>query len=222
MVHEIGKNEPLRAKLVMEALGDEKRLEIVQALLQNRQLTASQISGAVNVTVPTVLHHLTLLHNAGLVRFKYVKLDTVGREVKHHYVVDPMIYLQIDLESFSLIRSLENIRDLALQYINAQRAKELLPPPGGFRVADIQEVLRVDSRVAEVVCDWLMENTEEISMHLALIARKIFGDRPQIRIEDLMNQLHIDQQWAFSILNDLVRSGDFKLVDMSTITPNRL
>jgi len=131
MVNEIGKNEPLRAKLAMEALSDEKRLEIIQALLQSgrKGMTASQISQAVHITVPTVLHHLALLSGADLIRFKYVKLNSVGREVKHHYVVDPLIYLQVDLETFSLIRSLENIRDLAIQYINAQTAKGLLPPP---------------------------------------------------------------------------------------------
>jgi len=221
MVNQIGKNEPLKAKRVMEAVSDEKRLEIIHVLLKSGQLTASQISQAVHITVPTVLHHLALLAGAEIIRFKYVKLDTVGREVKHWYVVDPLIYIQLDLETISLIRSWENIRDLAHQYINAERAKGLLPPPQGFRVGDIREVLRVDSRVAEVVFDWLMENTEEIAMHLALDARKIFEGLPLISNEDLMKKLHIEQQWAIAVLNQLVRSGDFKLVDMTTIAPTK-
>ncbi len=220
MVNQIGKNEPLKAKRVMEAVSDEKRLEIIHVLLKSGQLTASQISQAVQITVPTVLHHLALLAGAEIIRYKYVKLDTVGREVKHWYVVDPLIYLQLDLETFSLIRSWENIRDLALQYINAERGKGLLPPPGGFRVGDIREGLSVDSRVAEVVFDWLMENTEEIAMHLALNARKLFEGLPLISMEELIQKLRIEQQWAIAVLNQLVRSGDFKLVDMTTIAPN--
>ncbi|MFX0200711.1 MAG: winged helix-turn-helix domain-containing protein [Candidatus Hodarchaeota archaeon] len=221
MVNQIGKNEPLKAKRVMEAVSDEKRLEIIHVLLKSGQLTASQISQAVEITVPTVLHHLALLAGAEIIRFKYVILDSVGREVKHWYVVDPLIYLQLDLETFSLIRSWENIRDLALQYINSERAKGLLPHPTGFRVGDIREVLRVDSRVAEVVFDWLMENTEEIAIHLALNTRKLFKDLPLINIEDLMKKLHIDHEWAIKVLNQLVRSGDFNLVDMTTIAPTR-
>jgi len=221
MVNQIGKNEPLKAKRVMEAVSDEKRLEIIHVLLKSGQLTASQISQAVQITVPTVLHHLALLAGAEIIRFKYVKLDTVGREVKHWYVVDPIIYLQLDLETLSLIRSWENIQNLALQYIIAERAKGFLTPPQGFRVGDIREVLRVDSRVAEVVFDWLMENTEEIAMHLALDARKLFEDLPLISNEDLMKKLHIEQQWAIAVLNQLVRSGDFKLVDMTTIAPTK-
>ncbi|MFQ6125080.1 MAG: winged helix-turn-helix domain-containing protein [Candidatus Heimdallarchaeota archaeon] len=221
MVNQIGKNEPLKAKRVMEAVSDEKRLEIIHVLLKNGQMTASQISQAVQITVPTVLHHLALLAGAEIIQFKYVKLDSVGREVKHWYVVDPLIYLQLDLETFSLIRSWENIQDLALQYINAERTKQLLPPPGGFRIGDIKEALRADSRVAEVVFDWLMENTEEIAMHLALIARKLFEGLPLISIDDLMKKLHIEQEWAIAVLNQLVRSGDFKLVDMTTIAPTR-
>lgn len=221
MVNQIGKNEPLKAKRVMEAVSDEKRLEIIHVLLKSGQLTASQISQAVQITVPTVLHHLALLAGAEIIRFKYVKLDTVGREVKHWYVVDPLIYLQLDLETFSLIRSWENIQNLALQYIIAERAKGFLTPPQGFRVGDIREVLRVDSRVAEVVFDWLMENTEEIAMHLALDARKLFEGLPLISNEDLMKKLHIEQQWAIAVLNQLVRSGDFKLVDMTTIAPTK-
>jgi DNA-binding transcriptional ArsR family regulator len=221
MVTEIGKNEPLRAKIAMEALSDEKRLEIIHVLLKNQQMTASQISEAVRVTVPTVLHHLALLAGADLIRFKYIKLDSVGREVKHWYVVDPMVYLQLDLETFSLIRSLENVRDLSIQYINAQTAKGLLPAPGGFRVAEVQEALAVDSRVAEVVFDWLMENTEEISLYLAVAARKTFTGMPRISIQDLQQQLHISAEWAINVMNDLVRSGDFRLVDMQTIAPTR-
>lgn len=221
MVTEIGKNEPLRAKIAMEALSDEKRLEIIHVLLKNQQLTASQISEAVHVTVPTVLHHLALLAGADLIRFKYIKLATVGREVKHWYVVDPMVYLQIDLETFSLIRSLENVKDLSIQYINAQTAKGLLPAPGGFRVAEIQEALGVDSRVAEVVFDWLMENTEEISLYLALAARKAFTGMPRVSIQDLQQSLRISEEWAINVMNDLVRSGDFRLVDMQTIAPTR-
>lgn len=221
MVNQIGKNEPLKAKRVMEAVSDEKRLEIIHVLLKSGQLTASQISQAVQITVPTVLHHLALLAGAEIIRFKYVKLDTVGREVKHWHVVDPLIYIQLDLETFSLIRSWENIQDLAIQYINAERGKGFLPPPQGFRVGDIRESLRVDSRVAEVVFDWLMENTEEIAMHLALDARKLFEGIPLISMEDLMKKLQIEQQWAIAVLNQLVRSGDFKLVDMTTIAPTR-
>ncbi|MFQ5821121.1 MAG: winged helix-turn-helix domain-containing protein [Candidatus Heimdallarchaeota archaeon] len=221
MVNQIGKNEPLKAKRVMEAVSDEKRLEIIHVLLKSGQLTASQISQAVQITVPTVLHHLALLAGAEIIRFNYVKLDTVGREVKHWSVVDPLIYLQLDLETFSLIRSWENIQDLAIQYINTERGKGFLPPPQGFRVGDIRENLRVDSRVAEVVFDWLMENTEEIAMHLSLDARKLFEGIPLISMEDLMKKLQIEQEWAIAVLNQLVRSGDFKLVDMTTIAPTR-
>ncbi len=223
MVNEIGKNEPLRAKLAMEALSDEKRLEIIQVILQggSKGLTASQISQAVRITVPTVLHHLALLAGADLIRFKYVRLDTVGREVKHWYVVDPLVYLQLDLETFSLIRSIENVRDLAMQYIVKQTGKGLLPPPEGFRVAEIRNALQIDSRVAEVVFDWLQENTESIAGHLSLMARKLFKSLPKITIMELEKKLKISGPWAINVMNDLVRSGDFKLVDMTTIAPTQ-
>jgi len=82
--------------------------------------------------------------------------------------------------------------------------------------------LGIDSRVAEVVFDWLVEGTEEISMYLGLLARKIFGALPSISIHDLQKKLHISGEWAINVMNDLVRSGDFRLVDMETIAPTRL
>lgn len=51
---------------VLEALADERRLAILDDLREG-ELTAGEIAGRFDVRRPTISHHLSVLHAAGLV-----------------------------------------------------------------------------------------------------------------------------------------------------------
>ncbi len=58
--------------LIFKALGDETRIKIVR-MLQGTSLCACEILTALNVTQPTLSHHMKVLNQAGI-----VKTDKVG------------------------------------------------------------------------------------------------------------------------------------------------
>lgn len=75
---------------LMKAVSADTRTEILKAL-ENRQMTASELSRYLNKHVTTVAEHLELLHSSKLVdrierpgrKWIYYKLSNVGRQMLH-------------------------------------------------------------------------------------------------------------------------------------------
>jgi DNA-binding transcriptional ArsR family regulator len=78
------------SKDLMKAVSAETRTEILKAL-ENRQMTASELSRYLDKHVTTVAEHLELLHNSKLVerierpgrKWIYYKLSNVGKQMLH-------------------------------------------------------------------------------------------------------------------------------------------
>ena len=63
---------------LFKALADEKRIKIA-ALISTRPLSVEEIAAAVELTPPTVSHHLAILREAGLVEASREQYYTVYR-----------------------------------------------------------------------------------------------------------------------------------------------
>lgn len=63
---------------LFKALADEKRIRIA-ALISTRPLSVEEIAAAVDLTPPTVSHHLAILRDAGLVEARREQYYTVYR-----------------------------------------------------------------------------------------------------------------------------------------------
>lgn len=78
------------SKDLMKAVSADTRTQILKAL-ENRQMTASELSRYLNKHVTTVAEHLELLHNSKLVdrierpgrKWIYYKLSNVGKQMLH-------------------------------------------------------------------------------------------------------------------------------------------
>lgn len=55
-----------KTALIFKALGDENRIRIIQ-LLQNGELCACRLLEALNITQPTLSHHMKILCDSGLI-----------------------------------------------------------------------------------------------------------------------------------------------------------
>lgn len=53
---------------IIKALADKNRLRIVEALANHKELYVCQITGMLDLTMPTVSRHLNVLQKAGLVK----------------------------------------------------------------------------------------------------------------------------------------------------------
>ena len=70
---------------VFNALGDPTRLQVVEALASEGEMTATELASQIPVTRQAIAKHLSTLSEAGL-----VAAETHGREVRYHLTPAPM------------------------------------------------------------------------------------------------------------------------------------
>jgi len=70
---------------VFNALGDPTRLQVVEALANEGEMTATELAEQIPVTRQAISKHLSTLSEAGL-----VAAETRGREVRYHLTPAPM------------------------------------------------------------------------------------------------------------------------------------
>ena len=93
----IEKDDPTRARYVIDALSDRTRLEIIKLLISNSAgLTAAQIARMLNKTISTVLSHLEVLTQAGLLKIGYLSFR--GRALKVYTLADKEVRLEKRIE----------------------------------------------------------------------------------------------------------------------------
>lgn len=82
-----------KTALVFKALGDENRLLILQ-LLQNGETCACKLLEALNITQPTLSHHMKILCDAGIVDYRkegkwmHYRISAEGRKSLHKLIDD--------------------------------------------------------------------------------------------------------------------------------------
>ena len=70
---------------VFSALGEPKRRQVVEVLVSEGEMTATELASQIPVTRQAIAKHLSTLSDAGL-----VASETHGREVRYHLTPAPM------------------------------------------------------------------------------------------------------------------------------------
>jgi DNA-binding transcriptional ArsR family regulator len=70
---------------VFSALGDPTRLQVIEALANEGEMTATELAEQIPVTRQAIAKHLSTLSDAGL-----VAAEAHGREVRYHLTPAPM------------------------------------------------------------------------------------------------------------------------------------
>ena len=122
----VSKDDPTRARYVIDALSDKNRLEILKLLIENPNgLTAAQIARVLNKTIPTILSHLDVLMQANLLNIGYQQFR--GRALKVYSLADKEIKLEIDLEKLVWVPLRSYLDQWVTQYIKLKRAESIIP-----------------------------------------------------------------------------------------------
>jgi DNA-binding transcriptional ArsR family regulator len=200
----VSKHRPLEGKLLIDCLSDETRRQILKILIDRWRLgvTASELAEALQLRLPTILEHLHLLEEAGLVRFQYRQRG--GRMAKVYEVTDTIVTLQIDLELFTSIPPRTKLEEYAMRYFSAKRSQGL---KGSFSIEDVAKTLNLDQRTATVVYDFLASRRGEFTRILGMDILELLKERQQASIQELSQALKVDQEWVTSAVNYLVEKG---------------
>ncbi len=199
----IEKDDPTRARYVIDALSDRTRLEIIKLLISNSAgLTAAQIARMLNKTISTVLSHLEVLTQAGLLKIGYLSFR--GRALKVYTLADKEVRLEIDLERLAWVPLRSYLDMWVSQYIKMKRNESILPSKISSK--DIAKVLDIDERTAKHVKNKI-ENERQWLSSLVNEALQILAERGSINIADLGKELSVARRWAILIAESLVAQG---------------
>lgn len=205
----ISKDDPYRARVLIDALSDKTRLEILKLLMNNPTgMTAAQIARILNKTIPTILSHLEILTEAGILRIDYITYR--GRALKLYSISEKEISIEIDLQKFVWI-PLRSYLDLWIsQYIKIKRETDILPSKVSAK--DIAKILGIDERTAVHIKEQIENNPNWLSS-LVNEALQILSQRGFITIADLSKSLSIARIWAKKLAELIVQQGYAYLKD---------
>ncbi len=195
----IGRNNPIWARLVLEALASKPRLNIIKLLIEKGPLTASEISEETGTSLSTIMEHLDILTASGILRWTLVKRGR--RRVKQYSLASKMVELKIDLTTLIWAIDIEEKRRLLKRYIYIKMERDGFPLKPTSK--DIQEVLGLrDLREAIAILDLI--NRDEAYVVKVLEEKmepEIVGDG--ISIRDLAKKLNIHEYWALLLAQRL-------------------
>ncbi len=209
----VSKDDPTRARYVIDALSDKNRLEILKLLIENPNgLTAAQIARVLNKTIPTILSHLDVLMQANLLNIGYQQFR--GRALKVYSLADKEIKLEIDLEKLVWVPLRSYLDQWVTQYIKLKRAESIIPSK--ISAKDVAKILGIDERTAKHIKNKI-ENEQQWLSLLLNEALQILSMRPMISIAELGKELSIARTWAVSLANMLVSQGYVRRQDDTLI-----
>jgi len=209
----VSKDDPTRARYVIDALSDKNRLEILKLLIENPNgLTAAQIARVLNKTIPTILSHLDVLMQANLLNIGYQQFR--GRALKVYSLADKEIKLEIDLEKLVWVPLRSYLDQWVTQYIKLKRAESIIPSK--ISAKDVAKILGIDERTAKHIKNKI-ENEQQWLSLLLNEALQILSMRYMISIAELGKELSIARTWAVSLANMLVSQGYVRRQDDTLI-----
>ncbi len=207
MVKVVPWSRPLEAKLVIEALASPTRVNIVRHLLDEEGLSASELAKRLNLSIPTVMEHLSALMSAGLVKWEWRTVG--GRQLKVYSVVDRKISLQLDLDSYARLPSKQKFDELLHEYVERSLSRGWLPAKP--TVEAVCEVLNVDWRVALALVEHALMNEEEVVDHLLPKALEALEDLDELAVDELSRRLKVHEYWAARVARRLEERGGFRV-----------
>ncbi len=124
----------LQADAVIDALAEPSRRHILWVLhkFKDKGVTAAELARHIGKSIPTVLHHLEVLEEAGLIESKMKEHETLHRDIKHWFVVHDKIHVKVPLELFSWLyiplqkRWLQYVTESMKKYGMTFRYRDLL------------------------------------------------------------------------------------------------
>jgi len=202
MIH-INKDDPAKAKVVIDAINDRTRLDILKILFQNPTgLTAAQIAQALKKTIPTILSHLSILTEAGILSIMYTSYR--GRTLKLYKIAETEIVLELDLTKYIWVPFRSYLDSWVTQYIKYKREHEILPSK--LNAKDIANVLQIDERSAEYIKSYIENNVDWLNS-LINDALQILSLKNEITIPELSKALGIARPWAIKLADLLQYHG---------------
>ena len=200
----VTKHRPLEGKLLIDSLGDETRIRILRFLLERWRLgvTAGELAEALDLKIPTIMEHLNLLEESGLIRFQYRQRG--GRMLKVYELVDTVVTLQLDLELFVSIPNRTKLEELGMQYFSAKRKQGLRSE---FSIDDVAKTLGLNQGTATVVYDFVASRRGEFARIVGMDILRELRETQEQRLDQLATTMKVDVNWVKSAVSYLVDKG---------------
>jgi DNA-binding MarR family transcriptional regulator len=205
----IGRNNPIRARLILEALASKPRLKLIRLILENDKLTASELSELTGISLSTIIEHLDLLCAAGILRWHLVKRGR--RRVKQYFLSSRYIELKIDLSTLTEAIDIYEIRELLAKYIVKKIGVSRLPLKTDVR--DISNTLELGNMVKAIAILDLFNYDEEYVINVLIGELDRVGEIDNIDVRDLARKLNVHEYWALRVAQKLSESGKYILKD---------
>ena len=200
----VTKHRPLEGKLLIDSLGDETRVRILKFLLERWRIgvTAGELAEALDLKIPTIMEHLNLLEESGLIRFQYRQRG--GRMLKVYELVDTVVTLQLDLELFVSIPNRTKLEELGMQYFTTKRKQGLKTE---FSIDDVAKTLGLDQGAATVVYDFVASRRDEFTRIVGMDILKELREKPEQKVDQLAVVMKGDVNWVKSAVGYLANKG---------------
>ncbi len=205
-------HDPVRARKVIESLASPSKLQIL-ALISKRPSSPSEIAETLGLKLPTVMHHLSELRDAGLIRPASVRrTGGRGRPAREYALSDRSLTIEVDLTLYPNLPPEEEIWDMVSDYVRAKMESGGLPSAPG--VGDVASTLGVDRRMGAVVLSLMKRRKADV---ISLVASRVLdvlrgSDRP-LSIREVAERSGVDRYWAVLALERLQSDGLAEMFD---------
>jgi len=193
MVIKITHKNPIEAKYFIEALASEPKLKIIKLLVDGKSLTATEISNKLNISLSTIIDHLNQLVKANILTTSLIKRR--GKLIKTYKLRDYIWSVKIDLRTYVNLLDIEEIENLAREYIERKIQEKGLPIK--FNIKELMNYLNLNLDKAYIVLNYLKNEDNVISI-LEEIFNKKFSES-EIPINKLAEKMNIHVYWAYRL-----------------------
>lgn len=208
----VGKDDPEKAAKVIEALSEKTRLAMLGLLVESGTgLTASDLATRVDKKIPTILYHLDILSQAGLVGIELKrKAPGAGRPVKHWQVAKKEIQIDIDIQSLVLftVPLSSCIEDLQKAYRTKKQEFKMGVP------VDPHEILKSSRRALTLAQAELLATkitTDRLLGYCLVFMTKEFesGRANRVNVLGIAKRCAIEEELAQQVFYQLIATGHF-------------
>jgi len=205
--------------LIIDCLADETRRNILKILVEKKRAgaSASELADFLKLRIPTIMEHLDLLEEAGLVRFQYRQRN--GRMLKVYELLDTVITLQMDLELLSFTPNRTRLEEYAMEYFTVKRKEGLRQR---FSIDDVQATLKLDERTAIVVYDFVATKRGEFDRMIGMDILETLKKKQEDSIPSLAGKMGINIDWIRSAVQYLSDKGYVLLSGKEIIKLNQV
>lgn len=206
-------SDPSKAIKVIKALADETRRRMLVFIQQNpRGVTASNTAVFVNKKIPTILHHLTLLEELGLIYNEMV--DAGSGTIKHWFVTDSKWEIELDLSKIAFIPN-EYILKL---FINFQDKgvwiREFFPDNPDLKDKFESLFPELSEREISIILSSLKKEFHYYLREFidnAFFVEKSSGNTLAFDMAEFQKYFYLDNPLTQKMVNDLLSSGNYEM-----------